>query len=146
MCLRESNYLETGNILHTSISGTPLHPGLIQFTVAANRKRSYRLMKTFLGESIVEDTCDTTSKPVFITNEEFQKSSAIENQTIAEIDKMIISLLESHDDHDIRCMYMARYKKDVSRKKKAVHVAFFNELLEALEDSFQAIDLNLDEL
>ena len=56
ICLRENHYCTEGIILHTSLSGEKLYEGLINFTKEADRKRSYRLIETFVCQGLPDDT------------------------------------------------------------------------------------------
>ena len=48
VCLRAVDDLGTGTIVPTTVSGPPLHAELRRFTELSSRKRSYRVMETFL--------------------------------------------------------------------------------------------------
>ncbi|XP_071163549.1 uncharacterized protein [Mytilus edulis] len=132
VCLREKEYLLKEKYIHESLQGEKLNEGLLKFTEEANRKRNYRLMEFFIHQEGPDDP--TLKHPVFVTDSEADHYLSFHNQTIATIDHQIIDLIENFTDEDKKVAYQDRFKKEILRKKKSVHIEFFAELLEVIND------------
>lgn len=128
--LREKQYLTREGILHESTDGKPLHGTLINFTKEAKRKRDYRLLEFFLQQDLPDDF--SLKHPVFVTPDEADHYQSFENQTLEVIDRIIMEMMEGFRDEHTRQTYHDYFKAKVFRKKKSVHLDFFNEVLEVL--------------
>ena len=134
VCLREKQYLVRDSIIHYSISGHKIHDGLVNFTKEAERKRNYRLLETFLQQDFPDDL--SLKRPVFVTNAEAEHYEAFQNQTIEVIEKTTVDFIETIQDEEKRNTYREKFRKEVLRKNKAVHIEFFNEVLEVVNEAF----------
>jgi len=135
--LREKQYLTREGILHESTDDKPLHGTLINFIKEAKRKRDYTLLE-FFQQDLPEDF--SLKHPVFVTPDEADHYQSFENQTLEVIDRIIIEMMEGYKDEHTRQTYHDYFKAEVFRKKKSVHLDFFNEVLEVLNE--QALEHN----
>ena len=96
--LRQTGYLTVekhGSVL-TSITADILDQGLLQFTTEADRKRGYRMLDVILHQDPPTDP--SLHQPVFVLPSERQKFSTIEALAQADIDNMILDIIESLGD------------------------------------------------
>ncbi|MEW8547705.1 MAG: hypothetical protein AB2693_29710 [Candidatus Thiodiazotropha sp.] len=133
VCLREKNYCTGDSLIHKSLSGDILHKDLVNFTAESERKRNYRLMEVFLHQESPDDI--SLKHPVFVTDAEAEKFQAFENQTVPVIQKMILDFIQSMADQEKRATYTEKFRKEVLKKSKMVHIQFFNEVLEAINET-----------
>lgn len=89
-------------------------------------------MEFFIHQDIPDDP--TLKHPVFVTNTEADHYLSFENQTIATIDREIVELIETIGDTDKKSTYQEKFRRDILRKKKAVHLDFFAEVQEVLNE------------
>ena len=124
--LRKTAYLTTDEVLHKSITGEILDPGLQLFTQEAQRKRNYRILKLLLGQDLPEDP--SISHPVYVTPAENEQKNSLKNQTIKTLGGMILDIIEQLSDNQ-RGHYLERFKREVLDKKKEIHINFYLEML-----------------
>lgn len=132
VCLREKEYLLKDRLLHESMDGQILHEGLVKFTAEANRKRNYRLLDFFLDIDGPEDP--SLKHPVFVTREEAEYNLSFENQTIAVIDQVIYDTLDTVADECVKRTYQDKFRKEILRKRKSVHINFYREIMEMINE------------
>lgn len=142
MFLRETKYLSNeDNIVHTSITGQVLDPGLVRFTEESARKRGYRILSMLLDQDMPDDP--TLFHPVYVTSQENTDNNSWSKQTIAIIDNKILGLIENFDV-DKKAHYLEHFHKNVIKKRKANHIEFYQELLDVnMNESFDGV---LDEV
>ena len=120
--LRETGYLQTDELQHTTMSGEPLHPRLSSFRTLAAGKRANHISALF-DKDVVEDT-----KPVFITQKEETEKMSIEKNTIQQIKKKICdtisTLIEAEEDK----VYFFQKYESVKGQKKAELIKLFYEI------------------
>ncbi len=124
--LRKTGYLSTNEVLHKSISGEMLDPGLQMFTQEAQRKRNYRILKLLLKQDLPDDP--SISHPVYITPTENEHKNSLQNQTVKTLGGMILDLIQQLRE-DQRDHYFERFKREVLDKKKEKHINFYLEIL-----------------
>ena len=129
--LRQTGYLANQSVIHKSVSGVDLDPALSQFTTSAARKRSYRMLQRFLGQDPPEDPA--LNHPVYVTPDEREHHTSLNNQTIEQIDSLILDAINSLSDSEVKYYYCEAFQKNVLRKKKDVHLAFLAEVFEAVQ-------------
>ena len=112
--LRQSEFIS--QLTFQSTQGFSLHPGLINMPEQALLKRSHVIQTEILGGDSSEN--ESLSHPVYITVEEEEKYTAIENQTNAIIQNRILSLIQSIPDLAVAKLFEMQYQTEIKRKKK----------------------------
>ena len=141
--LRETSYLLSPNIAkqHTSMTGAALDHDLKDFWDVARERRA-KYVDIFLEYEVsaaLNKPSPPTYKefPVFITEEERRKYTAIENLTIADIKGLVELNLQTVVDCDL-CEELTRSWTAVGklpkRSTKAVILAFYHELQGYISD------------
>ena len=122
-----------GSVLK-SITADILDQGLLQFTTEANRKRGYRMLDMILHQDPPTDP--SLYQPVFVLPSERQKFSTIEALAVADIDNMILDIIESlGDDQEV---YLNLFNKlQRGRPKKAQHIEFLQLMSNVSKDTTQ---------
>ena len=72
-----------------------------------------------------------------------EQFESLSNQTIASIDQMILELIDSISDDEKRTLYHDKFRKEVLKKKKAIHIEFLSEVLDLIDDDcFMVVEEN----
>ena len=131
MCLRENSSIFEEDKELIALSGEPLDYALRTFDEESERKRGYRILHHLLHQELPDDV--SIRHPVYVTKQEREECSKIERLTIREIAKRIENSINQFDNKDVRQNYRNIFVKTVKRRKKEIHVNFYNELTDALE-------------
>lgn len=145
VCMRENKNLFDEGHDFVSLTGEDLDFGFLHFSEEAERKRGYRILEYFLKQPYPDSDI---KQPVYVTTAERKECTRLEKLTINNISSKIEGLINQFSDAATREEYHQRYAKQVKRKPKAVHIAFYTELngvlgslMEQAPDEFERLVL-----
>lgn len=99
-----------------------------------NAKRGYICFHYFLNQDSPSDVC--LDDPIFVTQAEKNYHDDISSKTIANIDSIMIDLIEQIDDDGMRMHYLTSCKK-ILTKKKDDHLILLMEIKSVVENQVQ---------
>ena len=118
-----------------------LDEDIFDFVQKASIRRTANIRKQLLNAT--DENEEIIKTPVFLTINERQHFSAIENKTIKEICKEIHTTIDNLTDNDLKEYFIKEFKKIKNRKKNDI-LTFYNQItdLEELNLEQQQIDDN----
>ncbi len=138
--LRNKLYFEEKSWIHRSVSGKELDPGLIDFTISANRKRDYRILELLLPTTgnLPQYPDHTLKHPVYVTQEEAIKFNEMSAQTKETITSTILTELAKITEEALSNYLLGKLN---SAKKKDELLTVLYEVMDELEkQTNQALD------
>ncbi|CAH1789379.1 unnamed protein product [Owenia fusiformis] len=103
----------------TSLQGEELYRGLISFTEKVIEKRTARLYEKRLRLPPCQRI--NTKHPVYVIENENIERNKLENQTIAELSKFIIDLIDTLPTH-FKEIYIYKNSSTVSRERLNLNI------------------------